>query len=59
MNGNRSETSADTRRIAHAEAMASMWLNRGNEASTKVAADRAFEKAQSWLDKVNELRGIA
>jgi hypothetical protein len=53
------EFSADTRRIAHAESMASMWLNRGNEASTKAARERAYEKSQNWLDKVNALRGLA
>jgi hypothetical protein len=59
MQSNTKQTSADTRRIAHAESMASMWLNRGNEANTKAARERAYEKSQNWLDKVNVLRGLA
>jgi hypothetical protein len=38
------------------EAMACMWLNRGNEALERGAektAQRCFDKAQQWLDRVN------
>jgi hypothetical protein len=54
-------TSADAERIAHADAMASMWINRGNEANEREQfgkAERHFEKAQKWLDRSNELRGF-
>jgi hypothetical protein len=38
------------------DAMASMWLNRGNEALEAGNADKAqkcFDKAQTWLDRAN------
>lgn len=38
------------------DAMASMWLNRGNEAleaGNAGKAERCFDKAQSWLDRAN------
>lgn len=46
-----------TEKIARVEALSAMWLNRGNEASTKEEAERCYEKAGAYLDRANDLRG--
>lgn len=47
-------------RIAHAEAMCGMWLNRANEAAEgglDAVAENCYGKSQVWLDKLNRLEG--
>lgn len=47
-------------KILHAEAMAAYWLSLGNEAEErgeKEKAERHFERAEKWQDKMNELLG--
>lgn len=48
------------RLLIEAEEKAGMWLHRGNvaqERSNHELAERHFERAQKWHDRMNELLG--
>jgi hypothetical protein len=55
------ETSKKEQQIAKAHLWASRWLGDYNEAiesGKEGKAQRCLEKAQRWLDRLNELEGM-
>lgn len=54
------QSTSKSERIANAQAMAGMWLARGNEAAEsgkRAKAEKCYEKSQHWLDRLNALEG--